>query len=269
MASYAIGDLQGCYKSLRRLVDKINFSPESDTLWLAGDLVSRGKHSLEVLRYVKELGDSAVCVLGNHDISLIAAHYGVIKPHESLKAVMKADDREELIDWLRQRPMLHLDHELGYCMAHAGIYPHWSWSQAQQCAREVEVPLKGATTQRWLENVYGDEPAQWSGGLQSYERHRFILNAFTRMRGCNPDGSLNFTVKGSAKDHQQNGLYPWFRLPTRNLLPYKIIFGHWSALGYRNDSQIISLDTGCVWGRKLTAVCLDDDIIQPIQVACK
>ena len=124
MATYAIGDLQGCYKSFRRLIDKINFSPESDCLWLAGDLVSRGNKSLEVLRYVKELGDSAVSVLGNHDISLIAAHYGVIKPHVSLKSVMKADDREELIDWLRHRPILHFDHKLGYCMAHAGIYPH-------------------------------------------------------------------------------------------------------------------------------------------------
>ncbi len=269
MATYAVGDLQGCYKSLRRLLNKISFSPDCDRLWLAGDLVSRGHRSLEVLRYVKDLGDSAVCVLGNHDISLIAAHYGVIKPHESLKAVMKADDREELIDWLRHRPMLHFDHELGYCMAHAGIYPHWSWLQAQQCASEVEVPLRGATVQRWLEQVYGDEPTQWNNDLQSYERHRFIVNAFTRMRGCNPDGSLNFTIKGTSKDHQQNGLYPWFRLPTRSLLPYKVVFGHWSALGYRNDNQIISLDTGCVWGRKLTAVCLDDDIIQPIQVACK
>jgi len=269
MATYAVGDLQGCYKSLKRLVDKINFSPEKDCIWFAGDLVSRGKQSLDVLRYVKGLGDSAVCVLGNHDISLIAAHYDVIKPHDSLKAVMKADDREDLIDWLRARPMLHVDHELGYCMAHAGIYPHWSWPQAQQLAREVEVPLRGATIQRWLENVYGDEPTQWSGTLQSYERHRFIVNAFTRMRGCNPDGSLNFNVKGSAKDHQLSGLYPWFRLPSRNPLPYKVIFGHWSALGYRNDSQVISLDTGCVWGRKLTAVRLDDAIIEPIQIACK
>lgn len=269
MATYAVGDLQGCYKSLRRLMDKVDFSPENDRLWLAGDLVSRGNKSLEVLRYVKGLGPSAVCVLGNHDISLIAAHYGLIKPHDSLKAVMKASDREELIDWLRHRPILHFDHDLGYCMAHAGIYPHWNWLQAQQCAREIEIPLRGATVERWLENVYGDKPEQWNSNLQSYDRHRFILNAFTRMRGCNPDGSMNFTVKGTAKDHQVNGLYPWFRLPTRSPLPYKVIFGHWSALGYKNDSQIVSLDTGCVWGRKLTAVCLDDDIIQPIQVACK
>ena len=269
MATYAVGDLQGCYKSLRRLIDKINFSPEHDSIWFAGDLVSRGSQSLEVLRYVKSLGESAVCVLGNHDISLIAAHYGVIKPHESLKAVMKADDREALISWLRHRPLLHTDHELGYCIAHAGVYPHWSWRQAEQCAREVEVPLRGATVERWLENVYGDEPAQWSDTLQSYERHRFILNAFTRMRGCNPDGSMNFTIKGTDKDHLENGLYPWFRLPTRSLLPYKVVFGHWSALGYKSNSQVISLDTGCVWGRKLTAVCLDNDTIEPIQVACK
>ena len=269
MATYAIGDLQGCYKSFRKLLDKVEFSPESDCLWLAGDLVSRGNKSLEVLRYVKGLGDSAISVLGNHDISLIAAHYGVIKPHDSLLPIMKAKDRDELMDWLRHRPVLHVDDELGFCMAHAGIYPHWSWSTAQQCAHEIQVPLRGATIERWLEKVYGDEPAQWHDGLQSYDRHRFIVNAFTRMRGVNPDGSMNFSVNGSAKDHQEKGLYPWFRLPTRNLLPYKVIFGHWSALGFTHNSQVISLDTGCVWGRKLTAIRLEDDIIQPIQVACK
>jgi len=268
MAVYAIGDLQGCHKALQRLLDKVEFSPDKDKIWLAGDLVSRGPKSLEVLRFVKELGDSAVCVLGNHDISLIAAHYGVIKPHSSLKSIMKADDREELIDWLRMKPLLHVDSELGFYMAHAGIYPHWNLNQAQKFAHEVEVPLRGATTERWLEKVYGDEPSLWNESLQSYDRHRFILNAFTRMRGCNANGSLNFSVKGTAKDLQAKGLYPWFRLPTRVLLPHKVIFGHWSALGYHQDSQVISLDTGCVWGRKLTAVQLDNATIEPIQVAC-
>ena len=268
MAVYAIGDLQGCHKALQRLLKKVNFCPEKDKVLLAGDLVSRGPKSLEVLRFVKGLGDSAICVLGNHDISLIAAHYGVIKPHKTLKKVMKAPDRDELIDWLRAQPLLHVDAELGFCMAHAGIFPHWNLNQAQQFANEVHVPLRGATAQRWLENVYGDEPLQWSDSLQSYDRHRFILNAFTRMRGCNPDGSLNFLAKGAAKDLQKKGLYPWFRLPTRVVLPHRIIFGHWSALGYHEDSKVISLDTGCVWGRKLTAVRLDSDTIEPIQVSC-
>ena len=200
MAVYAIGDLQGCHKALQRLLKKVKFSPDKDRIWLAGDLVCRGPKSLEVLRFVKGLGDSAICVLGNHDISLIAAHYGVIKPHSSLKAIMKAPDREELIDWLRNKPLLHVDSELGYCMAHAGIFPHWNLNQAQQFAREAEVPLRGATIQRWLENVYGDEPTQWSDSLQSYARHRFILNAFTRMRGCNADGSLNHLENGTSKD---------------------------------------------------------------------
>ena len=268
MAVYAIGDLQGCHKALQSLLKKVNFSADKDRVWLAGDLVSRGPKSLEVLRFVKGLGDSAVCVLGNHDISLIAAHYGVAKPHSTLKPIMKAPDREALIDWLRKQPLLHVDTDLGFCMAHAGVFPHWNLNQAQQFASEVEVPLRGATTQRWLENVYGDEPSQWSDSLQSYERHRFILNAFTRMRGCNADGSLNHLAKGTANDLQAKGLYPWFQLPTRVLLPQRIIFGHWSALGYHKDSQVVSLDTGCVWGRKLTAVRLDGDIIEPIQVAC-
>lgn len=268
MAVYAIGDLQGCNKALQRLLKKVQFSPDRDRIWLAGDLVSRGPKSLEVLRFVKNLGESAVCVLGNHDISLIAAHYGVIKPHRSLKPVMKAPDREELIDWLRRQPLLHMDAELGYCMAHAGVYPHWNLNQAQQFAREIEVPLRGTTVKRWLKNVYGNEPSQWSDSLQSYDRHRFILNAFTRMRACNADGSINLSESGTVETLQAKGLYPWFRLPTRVLLPHRVVFGHWSALGYYQDSQVVSLDTGCVWGRKLTAIRLDNDTIEPIQVSC-
>lgn len=269
MAIYAVGDLQGCYTAFQRLLDKVQFSPEQDTLWLAGDLVSRGKQSLEVLRAVKDLGDAAVVVLGNHDISLIAAHYGVVKAHSSLQPVMKAPDREELIEWLRFRPILHVDSELGYCMAHAGVYPLWNLNQAQQFAREIEVPIRGATIKRWLKNVYGDKPELWNESLKSYDRHRFILNAFTRMRGCQQNGGLNYSVKGTASDHQAAGLYPWFQVPQRVLLPYKVVFGHWSAMGFYENNQVVSLDTGCVWGGKLTAVRLDSDIIQPIQVACK
>ena len=247
----------------------MGFLPDKDTLWFAGDLVSRGGNSLETLRFIKGLGDSAVVVLGNHDISLIAAHYKVIKPHPSLEKIMKADDREDLINWLRLQPLLHIDSDLGYCMAHAGIYPHWNLNQAEKFAKEIQVPLQGATAQRWLKQVYGDEPNQWSDSLQSYDRHRFIVNAFTRMRGCNPDGSLNFSTAGTVKDHQSKGLYPWFNLPSRTLLPHKVVFGHWAALGYHHDSQVLALDSGCVWGRKLTAVRLDSDMIQPIQVTCK
>ncbi|MCL4167227.1 UNVERIFIED_CONTAM: hypothetical protein GTU68_013404 [Idotea baltica] len=154
-------------------------------------------------------------------------------------------------------------------MAHAGVYPRWNLNQAQKFAKEVEVPLRGATVQRWLAEVYGDKPSYWSDDLQSYDRHRFILNAFTRMRGCNPDGSLNFSVNGTVSEHQSKGLYPWFNLPSRTLLPLKVVFGHWAALGFHRDNQVLGLDTGCVWGRKLTAVRLDGDMILPIQVACK
>jgi len=269
MAIYAIGDVQGCYGALQRLLKKVQFSPEHDQVWFAGDLVCRGSQSLETLRFIKQLGDSAVVVLGNHDISLIAAHYGVIKPHASLEPIMQASDRDELIDWLREKPLLHIDPNLGYCMAHAGIYPRWSVGQAQRLAKEVEVPLRGATAKRWLKKIYGDVPNQWSESLSSYERHRFIVNAFTRMRGCNPDGSLNFSIAGTVKEHQLKGLYPWFNLPSRTLLPYKVVFGHWAALGFHRDSQVLALDTGCVWGRKLTAMRLDNDMMPPVQVACK
>ena len=268
MAVYAIGDLQGCYTALRCLLDKLDFDPRADQLWLAGDLVSRGPGSLEVLRFVKQLGDSAVSVLGNHDVSLIAAYYGVIKPHATLKPVLAAHDCDELIDWLRERPFLHINRSLGFCMAHAGIYPGWSIKQATRYAREIEIPLRGQTTQRWLESVYGDHPMQWSELLTSYKRHRFILNAFTRMRGCEADGSLNFEVRGALEEYANNSLYPWFDLPGRVKLPYRIVFGHWSALDFYVDEHVVGLDTGCVWGRKLTAVRLDEGDFQPVQVSC-
>ncbi|PID45931.1 MAG: diadenosine tetraphosphatase [Proteobacteria bacterium] len=269
MAIYAIGDVQGCFGALQRLIEKTGFTPENDKLWFVGDLVCRGSESLETLRYIKNLGDAAVVVLGNHDISLIAAHYRVLKPHPTLKKIMKADDREELIDWLRTKPILHVDQEFGWAMAHAGIYPHWNLSQAQSFAKEVEIPLRGLTAQRWLKEIYGNTPNQWSDSLRSYDRHRFIVNAFTRMRGCNADGSLNFSVNGTVKEHQSKGLYPWFNLPSRVLLPVNVVFGHWAALGFHDNRQVLALDTGCVWGRTLTAVRLDADIIQPIQVSCQ
>lgn len=274
MAIYAIGDIQGCYDSLQRLLEKLNFSPENDQLWLAGDIVSRGKKSLKTIRYIKSLGDSAIVVLGNHDISLLAMYYGVLPVHSSLKKLLKAKEVDELIDWLRKRPVFHVDRKLGFCMVHAGISPSWSLEQAQGCATEIEVALRGENIKTWLENVYGNKPRRWSEDLQSYERHRYILNAFTRMRFCDrKDGALNFKMKGvpvyKSKLKKRNKKIPWFMCPKRKEILLQIVFGHWSALGYHQDDNVIALDTGCLWGGQLTAVRLDSEVQTVISQPCK
>lgn len=274
MAIYAIGDIQGCYDSLQRLLEKLKFSPESDQLWLAGDIVSRGKKSLKTIRYIKSLGNSAIVVLGNHDISLLAMYYGTLPAHPSLKKLLKAKEVDELIDWLRKRSVFHVDKKLGFCMSHAGISPSWSLEQAQENANEIEIALRGANIKTWLENVYGNKPRRWSEELHSYERHRYILNSFTRMRFCDrKDGALNFKMKGvpvyKSKLKKRNKKIPWFMYSKRKEIPLQIIFGHWSALGYHQDENVIALDTGCLWGGQLTAVRLDTEVQTVISQPCK
>ncbi len=267
MAIYAIGDIQGCYDPFRRLLDKIKFTPEKDTLWIAGDLVSRGKQSLEVLRFIKALDKSAISVLGNHDISLIASHYGLFKPHKTLKPIFSAPDREELIDWLRNRPFLHVDKTLGYCMAHAGISPSWTLEQAISCAEEIQIPLRGNHADLWLQEIYGNKPAKWKNDLKSYKRYRYSLNSFVRMRYSKAKGALDFHLKKNPferKDKYPN-LMPWFLCPIRKPLPVKVIFGHWSSLGFYQDENVIALDTGCVWNHKLTAIQLNTEIITSVE----
>jgi len=274
MAIYAIGDLQGCYDSLQRLLEKLDFSAEDDQLWFAGDLVNRGKKSLKTMRFVKSLGDAATVVLGNHDITLLAMHYGVLRPNTSLKKLLKAKDCDELIDWLRRRPVLHVDEELGFCMAHAGISPVWTLKKAQKHAREIEISLRGDNPKLWLENVYGNKPRRWSDDLESYARHRYILNAFTRMRYIDKkDGALNFSLNHTpvyrSKMRKRNKKVPWFLWEKRKKIPLRIIFGHWSSLGYYQDENVIALDTGCVWGGQLTAVRLDSDVITAVSQPCR
>jgi bis(5'-nucleosyl)-tetraphosphatase (symmetrical) len=273
MAIYAIGDLQGCYKPLLQLLEKLRFDPSADTLWFAGDLVNRGKHSLETLRLVRSLGTAAVAVLGNHDISLIAAFHGLRKPHKSLKALVEAPDYPDLIHWLAQRPVLHVDAGLGYALCHAGISPQWNLATAQACAREIEQQLAAPTSHAWLAQVYGDKPDQWDAHAALFERHRYILNAFTRMRYCRLDGSLEFDAKGNPRDYLSTDiskltLIPWFLYPQRQPLEVRVVFGHWSTLGYYNDARVIALDTGCVWGGQLTAIRLDTPDPVPHSVAC-
>jgi bis(5'-nucleosyl)-tetraphosphatase (symmetrical) len=271
MAIYAIGDLQGCYDSLQRLLEKLDFSPETDQIWFVGDLVSRGKKSLKTLRFVKSLGSSAVTVLGNHDISLMAMHYGAIPPSASLKKLLRSKHREELIDWLRQQSVFHVDESIGACMVHAGISPQWDLSEAQKYAKEIEIPLQGGDTAEWLKNIYGNKPRLWSDDLDSYARHRYILNAFTRMRYCNAkSASLNFKLKTPPrlKKVKSSKHVPWFLVKSRKQLPVKIVFGHWSSLGYYQDENVISLDTGCVWGGQLTAVRLDVSPLTLVSEPC-
>lgn len=271
MAIYAIGDIQGCYDSLQYLLEKLDFTPEDDQIWFVGDLVNRGRKSLKTVRFVKSLGDSAITVLGNHDISLMAMHYGSLPASPTLKKFLKSKHCDELIDWLRKRPVFHVDKSLGVCMAHAGISPQWTLEQATGFANEIEAHLRGDNIASWLKDVYGNKPNLWNKNLTSIERHRYIINAFMRMRYCNvKDGSLDFKLNGVPKIKNPNSAkqVPWFLLKKRKHIPLRIIFGHWSSLGYYHDDNVTSIDTGCVWGRQLTAIRVDDIAMPLISQTC-
>ena len=271
MAVYAIGDIQGCDDELGHLLTRLGFSPSRDTLWFVGDLVNRGPRSLEALRRVKALGASAICVLGNHDLHLLAL---VLSPHEPVKSkdtldsILNAPDRDELIHWLRHRPMLHHDAQLGYAMVHAGLPPQWNLAQAQTCARELEAVLRDEQQCRELfANMYGDKPDRWSDDLKGMARLRFITNCLTRLRYCRTDGTLELKFKGQVKD-APGDLLPWFKVPDRRWRDARIVFGHWSALGYYDADGVLGIDTGCVWGEKLCAVRLDQPMQQVVCVPC-
>jgi len=259
MAIYAIGDLQGCYEDLTNLLEKINFDQHTDKLWLVGDLVNRGPDSLATLRFVKNLGNAAQTVLGNHDLHLLAMYHGLKKNKDSsIQQILDAPDCEELMNWLRSQPLLFHDKQNHFTMVHAGLYPLWNLQQAQQYAAELESVLSGDDYLDFLNNMYGDKPNLWKETLTGWDRLRFICNTFTRMRYCKLNGKLNFSengVPGSTK----NNLVPWFEL--NNHKDEKIVFGHWSTLGYFQEKNelslppnIYALDTGCVWGGKLTAL---------------
>lgn len=259
MAVYAIGDVQGCFTELTALLDRIDFDPARDRLWFAGDLVNRGPQSLETLRFVRELGESALTVLGNHDLHLLAADYDAryARPKDTLTPILEAPDREELLDWLRHRPLLHHDGELGYTLIHAGLPPQWDLAVAQGCATEVEAVLRGEAHGDYLSRMYGNEPDHWSEDLAGMERLRFITNCFTRVRYVHPDGRIDLHDKGPLGT-QSAGLIPWFRVPGRRSGGLRILFGHWSALGVVEDENVFPLDTGCLWGGELTALRLED-----------
>lgn len=263
---FAIGDIQGCFDSLQKLLKKISFDQSRDQLWFCGDLVNRGPDSLKTLRFIKQLGKSAVSVLGNHDLHLLALakNAKLRKEKDTLEQILTAEDRDELLEWLRHRPLLHRDNK--NCLVHAGIPPQWEIDQACQYAREVEAIIGGSQFDEFLSEMYGNEPAQWSESLSGWDKVRFIVNGLTRMRYCEQDGKLDFDFKG-APGKQSKHLFPWFGFPNRKNDSVNIIFGHWSTLGFHAQGNCFGLDTGCLWSGRLTALRLNDKFTR-ISIDC-
>lgn len=265
MATYAIGDIQGCFEPLQRLLEKLRFDPANDTLWLAGDLVNRGPDSLATLRFVKALGESAITVLGNHDIHLLALYYG-LRPRgkdPTLEQVLNAEDAEDLIHWLQQHPLLH--QQGNHVMVHAGLHPQWTIETACLLARELEATLKTLTNKETLTPLYGPTEGSWQKAEQSDYRLRYALNCFTRMRFCTQKAIPDYK-HSCAPGEQPAKLQPWFTIKNRPTESLDIIFGHWAALGIHQQPGIHALDSGCVWGNALTALNLADHSLH--QVAC-
>ncbi len=269
MAMYLIGDVQGCDDPLARLLKTLDFSPSRDTLYLLGDLVNRGPDSAAVLRRLMKLGPAAQCLLGNHDLHLLAVAHGVRKPHrnDTLGGILDAPDREAMLDWLRRQRMAMLEN--GCLMVHAGVLPQWTVEQTVAYAAEVQAVLGGPDCGEFLTQMYGNEPAQWAESLRGMERIRAIVNALTRLRFCTPQGLMEFTVKEGA-EKTPPGFYPWFDVPGRATEGSLIAFGHWSTLGWLERDDVLSLDTGCVWGGCLSALRLGSSAAdrELIQVKC-
>jgi bis(5'-nucleosyl)-tetraphosphatase (symmetrical) len=260
MATYAIGDLQGCYDPLRRLLDYISFDPAADRVWFVGDLVNRGPQSLEVLRFVKSLGAGATVVLGNHDLHLVmqAAGYGKPNKEDTLQEVLAAPDCDELLAWLRAQPLVHVEGDRA--MVHAGLLPTWTVAQAKALSDEASAALRAADHREFLANMWGSEPAAWRDDLAGWDRLRVVVNAMTRMRYVTAAGAMEFRAPGAKSPPAQGpaGCLPWFAVPGRASADHAIVCGHWSALGFRDEANILALDTGCLWGGSLTAVRLED-----------
>lgn len=257
MSTYAIGDVQGCYDQLLRLLERAGYDERRDVLWFVGDLVNRGPQSLASVRFVKGLGERAVTLLGNHDLALMVVAEGIKQSHASdtFGDLLAAPDREELLAWLRGRKMMHAEGR--YAMVHAGLLPQWSIAQALELAREAEQALRGPGYREFLRAMYGNEPARWRDDLAGYDRLRVIVNAMTRMRLATVDGTMEFSHKlGLAR--LPAGYMPWYDVPGRASRDTAILFGHWAALGLLLRDDVVGLDTGCVWGRSLSALRLDD-----------
>lgn len=268
MATFAVGDIQGCYRALQRLLEKASFDRARDRVWLTGDLVNRGPDSAGVLRWARSLGDRAVVVLGNHDLHLLAIAHGKAREgtgarcRDTLVRILGEPDGRELLDWLGRQKLMH--HEDGVAMVHAGLLPEWSIAHALELAREVEAELHAAPA-RLFERMYGDEPARWSEALDRADRHRVVINAMTRVRMLNRAGEMELSYSG-APAKAPAGLISWFDVPGRASGATPIVCGHWAALGLVLRPDLLALDTGCGWGRQLTAVRLEDRAV--FQVRC-
>ncbi len=270
MATYVIGDVQGCFDELQELVKYISFSPKKDQLWFVGDLVNRGPKSLETLRWVKSLGNAAVTVLGNHDFHLMAAYAGVkeIGTTSSLYSALQAKDIDNLVEWLRRQPLMLYNKQLKFAMVHAGLAPQWSIKDAAKYAKEVETILRSRKFKDFLHNMYGNQPDRWDERLKGWNRLRTITNFMTRVRYCDNQGVMSFTDKGPPGT-QSAKMQPWYEIASRKSQDTTVVFGHWSTLGLLHDHNIIATDTGCIWGGALTSVQIGKDKLTTYQVDCE
>ncbi|MGH8308272.1 MAG: symmetrical bis(5'-nucleosyl)-tetraphosphatase [Steroidobacteraceae bacterium] len=271
MTRFAIGDVQGCHDELRALVKRIGFSADRDRLWFVGDLVNRGPDSLGVLRFVRALGANAVVVLGNHDLHLLALALGSrrkTKRGDTLEAVLAAPDRDALLEWLIAQPLAHHDADANDLLVHGGLIPQWTVHDAVELSREVQAALR-RDARGLFDEMYGDQPDRWSSRLAGIERLRFAINAFTRMRYCAADGRVDLKLKEAPGPGSSTGPFrPWFECESRRSRDARVIFGHWSTLGFYRDRGVVGLDTGCVWGGALTALDLDRDA-DPVSIPCR
>lgn len=270
MAVYAFGDIQGCFDELQSALELVRFDPACDQLWFVGDLVNRGPKSLQTLRFISALGDSAISVLGNHDLHLLALASGNLKKagKDTLAEVLDAPDAAELLHWLRHRPLLHHDQQLGFAMLHAGLPPQWDMATAASMAREVEAVLQSSDHIEYFDEMYGNKPKVWSDELSGMDRLRYITNCFTRLRFCTVDGVLGLKEKGPPGSQSPKAGIPWFEHPQRASRDTRIVFGHWSTLGYLAEHNVWAIDTGCLWGGALTLLRLDGDKPQAIHLPC-
>lgn len=263
MPTYAIGDIQGCYNSLRNLLDRIRFQPRTDRIWLVGDLVNRGPKSLSVLRYLRQTEPAVQVVLGNHDLFLLAVAEGIVppRPNDTIQDVLAAPDRNELLTWLRRQPLHH--HENGFFMVHAGLLPQWTIADTVKFAREVEAVLSGPDYRALLQAIFQNPPPAWKPSLSGMDRLVSITRVLTRLRTCTPTGEMsNFS---GPPEETPPGYFPWFRIPTRHSAYMTVITGHWAALGLHMEPNLLAIDSGCAWGRQLTAVRLEDREVFQVQ----
>jgi len=260
MTKYVVGDIQGCFDSLIALLSKVSFNPNNDTLYCVGDLVNRGPKSLETLRYLKSLGSSVKPVLGNHDLHMLSCYYGIrkFKKQDTAKSILKADDAEELVSWLKQQPLAIYDESCDVFISHAGLYPKWSIKQGLEYSKDFSNTLNSDKYMNLLKKMYGNRPNKFSIKLPKKKQWLFTVNTFTRMRYCYHDSRLNFKEKGSLKSN--NKVTPWFSLEHKRASETRFVFGHWSSLGLHQEDNIICIDTGCVWGQSMTLYDIDKDI---------